>query len=298
MKQAKTKTFIQFIALIFVGVLFLGACSLKDTSPSSDKMKVAATIFPLYDLVREVGGEKVEAVLVLPPGASPHTFEISPQKVKDLEGSQLLFTIGLNLDSWALNLINSVNDVRLIDLSTAVELQTLAGDNHEDGDLDPHYWLSPNQAKLLVNEIASQLSLLDETNSAYYLERAENFNQKIDEQKNVWQTDLNRLEKRNIIVFHDAWGYFASDFNLNIVATFEPFPGKSPSPKYLEEINKTIEQYQIKTLFVEPQLAVDVAQTLAQDLDLEIRILDPIGGLEGRDSYISLIEYNINEITR
>ncbi|HPY08972.1 MAG: metal ABC transporter substrate-binding protein [Patescibacteria group bacterium] len=307
MLNLKNKNFFQLSALVLLGVLFLGACSIKDDTKSKqiesgdnevNKIKVATTIFPLYDLAQEIGGEKVETILLLPPGASPHTFEISPQKVKDLAGSQLLFMIGLKLDDWAINLVNKTNDVKVVDLSTAVELQTLTEEGDETGDFDPHYWLSPQQAKLIVNQIAKELSVLDEANSEYYLVRAQSYQQKIEEKITTWQSTLAKMENKNLVVFHDAWGYFASDFNLNIVANLEPFPGKSPSPKYLEEINKIIKQYQVKTLFVEPQLAINMAQTFAQDLDLEIRVLDPLGGLDNRDSYLSLIEYNVNEIAR
>ena len=314
MTQTKNKILIQFSTFIFIGVLCLSACSINNNTKSNqndvgssqtqsetnevNKIKVATTIFPLYDLVQEIGGEKVETILLLPPGASPHAFEISPQKVKDLAGSQLLFMIGLKLDDWAINLVNKTNDVKVVDLSTAVELQTLTEEGDEAGDFDPHYWLSPQQAKLIVNQIAKELGVVDEANSEYYLVRAQSYQQKIEEKITVWQSTLAKMENKNLVVFHDAWGYFASDFNLNIVANLEPFPGKSLSPKYLEEINKIIKQYQVKILFVEPQLAINIAQTFAQDLGLEIRVLDPLGGLDNRDSYLSLIEYNVNEIAR
>jgi len=326
MKQKKTKRLIQFGALIFFGALLLSGCNIKDRAMTNnnvqpetvmtERIKVAATIFPVYDLVREIGGEKVDPILILPPGASPHTFEITPQKVKDLMGSELLFVIGKKLDDWAVNSVEVTSGTKLVDLSTVVELRAYAenlkedklkhegetekddGHGHEPGDLDPHYWLSPKQAKSMANKIAAELGAIDTVNADYYLANAQSFNQLIDEKIIVWQAKLNNLENRNIVVFHDAWGYFASDFNLNVVATFEPFPGKSPSPKYIEAIINKTREYQIKTLFIEPQLAVDAAQTLAQDLDLEIRVLDPIGGLYERNSYISLIDYNVNEIAR
>jgi zinc transport system substrate-binding protein len=101
-----------------------------------------------------------------------------------------------------------------------------------------------------------------------------------------------------MIVFHDAWFYFADYFDLEIVGAFEPIAGKSPSPKYLQSILDKIEKNNIDVLFIEPQLDPEIALAMAQGLVDNFEVLDPIGGLDERDSYINLIDYNVKTIIK
>lgn len=280
-------------------------------------IKTVATIFPIYDIMRQVGGEKIEANLLLPPGASPHTFEISPQEVKNLNSTNLLLFAGAGIDLWANTIVKeninqSRNDYVAIDLSQVVELQPFGeSDNHDDeegenependdkhapGEMDPHYWLNPDNAALIAQEIASQLTYFDPENRDYYEQNASTFISNLEERAVAWQEDIDNLSKKEIIVYHDAWFYFANYFNIDILASLEPFPGKLPSPKYLQEVNEIIEENNINVLFIEPQLSPDQARAMAQNLVADIEVLDPLGGVEGRETYIDLIDYNVNTI--
>lgn len=304
------KIIITILILITILVLFFTFTKNNKTEDSqASKVKVAATIFPLYDLVKTIGGEKVETTLVLPPGASPHTYEVSPAKVKETQDINLLFTIGVGVDSWAEKLIQKDN-VRVVSLEESVSLKPfkVQGHNHEDehedehddehehGDLDPHYWLSPNNAISMVQKISMELSLLDPENEKYYQDNLQKFISELEIKNTEWENKISKLNKKELIVFHDAWGYFADYFGLEIVATFEPFPGKTPTPQYLIELQQEVKENNINSLFVEPQLSREAVSTLAQDLGVEVATLDPIGGLDGRNSYLDLINYNINNI--
>lgn len=304
------KIIITILILIIILVLFFAFTKNdKAENNQASKVKVAATIFPLYDLVRSIGGEKVEAIIILPPGASPHTYEVSPAKVKETQDINLLFTIGAGVDSWAEKLIQE-DDVRVVSLEESVSLKPFKvqghdnEDEHEDeheheheyGDLDPHYWLSPNNAILMVQKISIELSLLDPENSHYYLRNADNFISELEVKNAEWEDKISKLNRKELVVFHDAWGYFADYFGLEIVATFEPFPGKTPTPQYLIKLQEEVKENNINSLFVEPQLSKEAISTLAQDLGVEVAILDPIGGLAERDNYLDLISYNVNNI--
>lgn len=303
MKKTIVTIILIFVALIAMFFIFNKKDITKDNQ--DNKIKVAATIFPLYDLVRSIGGEKVEAILILPPGASPHTYEVSPAKVKETQDVSLLFTIGAGVDSWAEKLIQE-DDVRVVSLEESVSLKPFKvqghdhedehEDEHEHGDLDPHYWLSPNNAILIVQKISIELSLLDPENGHYYLRNADNFISELEIKNAEWEDKISKLNKKELVVFHDAWGYFADYFGLEIVATFEPFPGKTPTPQYLIKLQEEVKENNIKSLFVEPQLSKEAISTLAQDLGVEVAILDPIGGLAERGNYLDLISSNVNNI--
>ncbi len=276
------------ILLLFIVVL--SACGVDDNSIDNRMekgcLRVAVTIFPLFDIVREIGGDKVEAVLVLPPGSSPHTFEVSPSQVKNLQEAKLFFAIGGGVDDWSGQILNAVKNIELVDLSADIEL-----DNS-----DPHYWLSPDKALEMISFIEKKLSQIDSQNSEYYKKNVENFKIELEAKAEEWKKKLSELDKKEIVVFHDAWNYFADYFELDIVAVFEPFPGKTPSPKYLANLYQQVEKQNAKVIFTEPQLSKEAVSALAGDLKIKIGTLDPVGGVDERESYLDLIEYNVNNI--
>ncbi|OGF32314.1 hypothetical protein A2533_04525 [Candidatus Falkowbacteria bacterium RIFOXYD2_FULL_35_9] len=293
---------------LMVSLLILSGCinkSVQDNVNKSDKLTVAVSIFPIFDIVKQVAGDKIDTTLILSPGSSPHTYEITPTEVKKLQGAELLIVTGLGIDDWILNVANSIPGSTVFDLSKFVKLQeyNLQGANHipdpdEQGNqiYDPHYWLEPNNAIIIAETIEKKFSELDPENAGYYEESAQTFIDKINFQDKVWTSKLNKIQQKDILVFHDAWGYFADHFGLFIAASFEPFPVQEPTPKYLKELQDIVNEKKIKTIFVEPQLSTQSISALAKDLGVSINVLDPLGGVNGRNSYIELIDFNVNNI--
>ncbi|OIO19225.1 MAG: hypothetical protein COY69_01010 [Candidatus Magasanikbacteria bacterium CG_4_10_14_0_8_um_filter_32_14] len=299
--------------IIFVGILslvlvvFLSGCLLnfQTKQKTNDKLKVAVTIFPIYDIVREIAGDKIEVSLVLPPGASPHTFEVSTSQIKNLQGIKTLFVVGQGLDNWSQNIISSVPDSQIFDLSKTITLKpfdiqdsnhTPDPDEEGSGQYDPHYWLDPTNAISVAKVVSKQLAVLSPENEVYFNQRAEDFINNLLARDIVWKEKLSGLENNKLVVFHDAWGYFADYYGLDIVASFEPFPGQEPTPQYLKELQIAVKDYNIKTLFAEPQLSQDSIKTFARDLGVDIKVLDPNGGVEGRNSYIEMMEFNVENV--
>jgi zinc transport system substrate-binding protein len=307
MKVARKKSII--ILLVALGLLSLtaGMFMLQDkkiegnmhNASSVGKFKVATTIFPLYDIVKTVGGEKVDVKLVLPLGASPHTFEVTPGQVKDFQSVQVFFTIGHGIDDWTNDIATSVDGAEVFAVDENISLMPFEhkeGESEHEGSEDPHYWLSPNNAEQISKNVAEKLAEIDPENADYYKKNSEDFISQLETREKQWQEKIAVLDKRDIVVFHNAWGYFAKEFVFNVVTSFEPFPGKSPSPQYLADFQNEVMQSNIKTLFVEPQFSENSISTLAKDLGVSIEVIDPIGGVSGRESYIDLIDFNVNVI--
>ncbi len=291
-----------FFAVVF---LFTGAgCSIA----GSDKPKVAATIFPIYDLVRIVGGEDVEVVLIVPPGASPHTFEPTPSSIKALKDTSRIFQVGHGLDSWVSSLVASLPDVQTITLDRNIQLYPTAEfhehegeevegehDDHGHGLIDPHYWLDPTNAYIMVDTIVEELTLISPEHANDFALRAKIFKDELERKDFEWIRALSGLQNRKLVTFHDAFQYFARRYGLEIVATFEPFPGREPTPQYLIDLKEEVLEHEVNTLYLEPQFSASAIETFANDNGLTIATLDPEGSGE-RASYLDMIGYNVQTI--
>ncbi len=292
--------------LIVVGIGILIYRSQIGTAEKSE-LKVAASIFPIYDLTRQVAGNKIDVELLLPPGASEHDYEPTLQDKVRLENVSQVFVIGAELDEWVLELVSEQSDLEIVDLSSNIELRlNTVEDEHEEVDehigeeghglYDPHYWLSVANAQIIVTDIKDSLVALDPDNASYYEENASNLQISLGTLQSDSNAKLAELDSREIITFHEAFAYFASENGLEVVATVEPYPGQEPSLEYMAELGAIIREYQVDVIFSEPQLSDALVQAIKTDYDLELYTLDPVGGIDGRNSYQELIRYNVDTI--
>jgi len=293
--------------LTLVSILLLSVGTLAWSAPASAApLKVAATIFPLYDLVRQVAGSAVEVVLLVPPGASPHTFTVKPGTVRALTGCVAVFTIGYGLDDWATRLAQEAGVKHTIVTDVGISLRRGYSAHHSAGQaqsqsaahdaVDPHYWLSIPHAIRMVQFIAEVLAQLDPPAQADYRQRAMAYQEQLRSADGEIRRLLAELPRRDIATFHMAFAYFADTYGLNVVAVFEASPGKEPGPRYVEAFQRQVRAHKLHTVFVEPQLSEAALRGLSQDLGITLQKLDPEGGVQGVESYIALMQYNAAQI--
>jgi ABC-type Zn uptake system ZnuABC Zn-binding protein ZnuA len=290
---------------VLVVVLLSVAGSLRP-SLATPRLKVAATIFPLYDLVRQIAGPDVEVILLVPPGASPHTFAAKPSTIRTLTGSAAIFAIGHTLDDWVVQLAQEagVSRTRLVD--THISLRPWDEERHAHASasaqtvphdaVDPHYWLAIPNAMRMVQTIAATLADLDPAARQRYEQQAAVYQQQLEVVDREIHDLFQGLPRRDIATFHPAFGYFAAAYNLQVVATFEASPGVEPGPRQVEHFLQQIRTHRLHVLFVEPQLPQQPLDSLAHDLGVTLQELDPIGGSQDRQSYIALMRFNAAQI--
>jgi ABC-type Zn uptake system ZnuABC Zn-binding protein ZnuA len=278
-------------------------------------LKVTATIFPLYDLVRQVAGDEIEVVLLVPPGASPHTVAFKPGMARQLAGSAVLFAIGYGLDDWAARLASEAGVPEVVQshggqaLPTEVQVEhphvDAAGHDEKtpqrDGDasgvaIDPHYWLSIPNAMHMVSVIAETLERLDPARKDRYAQRAGETLQVMRQADRDIRRQLAELPRREIALFHGAFAYFAAAYQLQIVTTFEPLPGREPGPRHVREFLRQIRAHHLRAVFIEPQLDAAPLRALARDIGVELILLDPLGGSAGREHYLAMMRFNAAQI--
>jgi ABC-type Zn uptake system ZnuABC Zn-binding protein ZnuA len=267
---------------------------------------VAATIFPLYDLVRQVAGPAVEVVLLVPPGASPHTFTVKPGTARALTGCIAVFTIGHGLDDWTTRLAQEAGVKRTIVTDAGITLRRGYSEHHRAGQaqsqtathdaVDPHYWLSIPNAILMVQFIAEIFAQLDPAAQADYQQRAVAYQEQLHSTDGEIRRLLADLPRRDIATFHMAFAYFAEAYGLKVVAVFESVAGKEPGPRYVEAFQRQVRAHKLHTVFIEPQLSEAALRGLSQDLGITLQKLAPEGGVQGVESYLALMQYNAAQI--
>ena len=289
-----------WIMAILVVVTSLATSGCRRESPATgmaegEKLKVAATIHLLADIVANVGGDKVDVVTIMPPGASPHTFEPMPETIRAAGGAAAVFKIGCGLDDWVEKIGTAIKgELEAVDVTRGVELRRF-----EDGSIDPHYWLSLVNGQIMAVNVAQMLSRMDAENTEYYMDNMMAYVKKLDAADAEIKAKLAPVKGMAIATFHDAWFYFAQEYGLEVAASFEPFAGRQPSPAWLTEFIETVKKKNIKWIFSEPQFSTDAISQVAKDLGVKVGVLDPEGGVgeyDGEKGYIAMMKWNAETI--
>ena len=268
------------IIIIILGILSL--FTLKKTYEEFALPKVAVTIYPFYDIVKEIAGDKFEIILIVPPGAEPHNFELRPQDILKLRGTKIIFSHGLIIDDWTKNLTQNLKSVKVISLYQNVDLI----------DQDPHFWLSLENMKKVAKKVTEEMENLDPQNKDYYEKNLKNVLNKLNELSKFAQAISKNFSSRYLITRHDAFRYLAQELNLNIVGFLEG-PNKELTPTELQKLIDAIRVLKIKVIFKEPGEESNLLKTLAKEFNLKIYELDPIEGKSGLnyfDSYLKNLE--------
>jgi zinc transport system substrate-binding protein len=288
--------------LIACVALLLGGYVLGQAGPAP--AKVVVSIEPYGDLVRQLTEDLASVEVVMPPGASPHTFEPTPRMTAGLANADLVVLNG-GVDEWLHDMVAAVNpDVRVVEALAILE-GTLASRQPESGSGDtpadtsaahdhdgrnPHVWLDPSLAAEVLQEVGRVLAEVDPANRAVYLERAMILGEELAALDIELARTLEPVAGAPFIPFHDAWPYFARRYGLDLVMEIEPFPGREPSPRYLAEVVSAIRRNRAPAIFNEVGLSERPARVLAAEAGVAVHLLDPLGGPQG--SYQEMMRRN------
>lgn len=285
------------LAIFALSAVFL-VFRVKPSPLPSGRPVVAATIFPVYDLTRSVSKGRADVELILPPGASPHTFEPTPGLVKRLSVAKVVFKIGL-VDDWADRI---APEGVIMKVDKGIEFKnfgiTTFGEEEDEGDYDPHYWLIPGNARIMARNIYEALAATDPEGEPVYRENLAALDAELAALDAELERELTPFARSSIITFHDAWGYFADRYDLKIAAVFIPSPGKEITPGDIRAVGEAAKLSGSRAVFSEPQFPKDIVDSFASDFGLKAGILEAEGGVPGRDSYAGLMRLNVSNIIR
>lgn len=279
------------------GLLLLAGLLGMVTGPrpvtASDRVLVAASIAPLADFVRQVGGERVEVLTLVPPGASPHTYELKPSGVMRVARARLLVVNGAGLEYWADKLVKAAAnpDLALVDTSRGIPLI----DEGRTG-ANPHVWLDVRQAIRQVDRIRDALARTDPQHQAEYERNAARFTAELESLDREIAADIAQWRERQFIAFHPAWVYFARRYGLRQTAVIERFPGREASPAELARVIDSARRIGARAIFAEHQFSAKTAETIAEESGARVVVLDPLGSSLEDGGYIALMRHNVRRM--
>ena len=282
------------VLAVWIGAPALAGCAQR--IQGGGPVHVAASIPPLADMSRQIGGERVTVALLVPPGSSVHTYEPTPRQVQFVATADVLLLNGVNLEFWAPKVVAAANNPELVVVQTADGLPILQQGGGGGG--NPHVWLDPANAIHQAEKTRDALIAVDPEHRGLYQANADRYVAELRQLDQEIKAETATWSHHRFIGFHAAWVYFAERYGLEQVAAVEEFPGKEPSPEYLAQIVQLIAQHDVPVVFAEPQLPPRAAETVAGEAGVKVIVLDPLGGVAGRDSYVELMRHNLAEMAR
>ena len=239
------------------------------------KPTVAVTISPQAAFVREVAGDLVNVVTMMPPGANHESFSPPPQDMEKLSAAALYLAMGLPPERTGLlpKLAEMNRNMRIVDMQMEVA-KTYAPRFFAPNDQDPHIWLSPKRAIVMVRLTAQELGAIDPVNSETYNANAERYIARIEAADQEIQASFKTVWNRMFIVYHPAFGYFADDYNLTMVALEEE--GKEADPRRFREVIDIAKEKGIKVIFYQEDIDGRQSRTFAEELGGQAEKVSPM----------------------
>ena len=314
------KTVIGLLSVIIL-VVFLGGCKGNGktvTNGAPKKLVVVASLFPQYDFVRNIGGDRVDVTLLLPPGVEAHSFEPRPEDAVRITKADLFVFTNDYMEPWAHRFAGSTGDARvtMVNSSQNVQLRRLYpgshadedehshhkhGDRHDSG-LDPHIWLDFGNASLMVDNITAAMSAKDPANAAFYANNATLFKQKLQRLDNDYKVGLSSCQKKVFLHGgHYTFGYLAHHYGLEYRSASALNSDAEPSPARMVELVKQVRVAGLKYIYTEELVSPRLAEMIARETGAAILTLHGAHNISRSDfdngvTFMSLMEANLKNL--
>lgn len=312
----KNIAFFVVLILIFSAItaVIMGFKNLSQKK-NDGKIEIIATLFPQYDFAKQIGGDKVNVTLLLPPGSESHTYEPTPQDMVKINDSELFIFTGSEMEPWAENLISGMkNDINVLDLSKTVDLinseefeekhegehehhhEDKDGEDHDDKDeahdhshhehsgeghhhtYDPHIWLNPEYAIKMAKSIEEELCKIDPQNADYYRNNAQKYIKEIsDLDADFEEVVKNSSNKKIAFGGAFAYAYFVERYNLDFISAYETC-GESaePSTSKIKEVIDYIKANKIPVIFYKEYSTGNIAKTISEATGAKMLVFNTV----------------------
>ena len=295
-----------FLTLSLLSILFLTmtGCTSNDTNMADDnsKIQVVATFYPIYDIAKKIGGEKIKVYSLIPSGVEPHDYEPNPQDIIRLNKADIFIVIGLEfsniekelmeITSTNVKVIDSIKGIPLLDAEKTSNVHKDKEDNNMGK--DPHIWLSPKNMITVAKNIKEGLIQTEPENKKYYEQNADKVITELQMLDTDFRKMLSNCKKDIILVNHLAFAYLANEYGFRQIGIAGLSQESEPSPQQLVKLKELALKNNIKYIFYEELVEPRIAQTIAKEISGNTLVLNPIEGSDKlNEDYISLMRKNL-----
>ncbi|MDO7788619.1 metal ABC transporter substrate-binding protein [Desulforamulus aquiferis] len=344
------KRLVLTLAALFLLAVTIAGCG-TSAEDKDDRIRVMTSIYPLYDLTKNIGGDNVLISNIVPSGSEPHSWEPSPKDMADMTKADVLILSGTGMEPWADKVLANIDqskvtvvyggkDIALIDWSGHEDEEehdhhneahdsdvpeehsdkhkehehehdqdehqdevTGDGHDHHHSGNDPHVWLDPLNAKIMVDNILEGLIKADEKNSSVYRANAEAYKKELDNLHEDFQKGLEGASIKEFVTSHAAFGYLAKCYGLEQIPVRGLNAESEPSPADMAAIVKLAREKNINYIFFETLVSPKVSETIAKEVRGETLVLNPLEGMSdeemaaGKD-YLSVMRENLTNLQK
>lgn len=291
--KLKTILVLLVIILLIVG-LFTFQKQTRPVTSKINKVTITVSIYPLWEILRQVGGNYIDLVLIVPPGQEPHEYEVTFQDRLGIQKSQMFVYSGLGIDSWA----EKIQHPKTLKMSSYVELIKKEGDINS---YDPHYWLDPANMKKATEVIEKNLILIDPIHTDQYKKNSVRYQKELDILDAEFKDKLSHCRFNTIVVAHNAFSYLSKRYGIASYPITGISPEEEPSLKKMKELIDLVKTNNVQYVFFESLTSPKLSETLAREGNVKTLPLNPLEGLiaqelkEGKN-YISIMKENLNNL--
>lgn len=265
------KKIICLLMTIVICTTFFVSCTSNNNSSDKNKLTVAVAIPPVKAFAQAVCGNLADVYSVIPQGSSPENYEPTPQEKENFAKANIYFSIGVAAEQS--NTLPNVSEKTKI-----VYLQDEVAKKYDDltmeGGRDPHIWVSPKRAIVIVETIKNEMCAIDSENADKYTKNANRYIEELTKTDNEIKEILSQISNKKMIVFHPAFGYLADDYGIEMYALEEN--GKEATAKRLAEMIDFAKKENIKVIFYQAEIDSSQSKAFAEEIGGKTVMLSPL----------------------
>ncbi len=301
-------------ALVFLAV-FLPLSMARSHAQAQPKVKVVTTLFPLQDFARMVGGERVQADLILPPGSEPHAWEPKASDLARIYKADVFILIGRAMEPWADDLLKGTRGrkLKVVEALKGLELLEAGNPSPEPSrdrrpltgeKIDPHVWLDFSQDRKILDAIAAAFVEIDPAHAAEYRAKVSGYKEKLEALDRKYQSSLARCRHRQMVLGgHSAFAYLAKRYGLQQIPLYGISPNAEPTPRKLADVITSARNQGMKYIFFEELVNPKLAQVLAREAGIQTLVLNDGANLtrdqlDQRVTFLNLMEKNLETLRK
>jgi zinc/manganese transport system substrate-binding protein len=294
-----------------LAALVVAVCLAAAPANAQSKLNVITTTEDLASIAREVGGDHIVVDSIAKGYQDPHFVEAKPSFILKLQKADLVVVVGRELEiGWLPPLVQQSRNSRIqpggegyLDASAQAKILEIPqgqitramGDVHPLG--NPHYWLDPENGKLIALEIVAKLSQLRPNDKAYFEQRLADFTSRLNDAGKRWAAMMAPYKGLKVVTYHRSFPNFTDRFGLDVIGYVEPRPGIPPSPSHTLELIQEMKRQSVKIIMVEPYFDLKTPNAIARETGARVVVLAPsVGGTKEVTDYFKLFDYDINSL--